>query len=409
MLVHPYLGYEIANIESAIVTPSGSIMLYSRQGDPFDGIKFVYLYDYGQGMSDYNEIPNSDFLYLMAPTDLGDVFCINTNGDIARLDETLTFMIFDGYGRIHLTENEVFKRIVVGADGNIYTIPFDDFVPLVLPSLLNGNKAVTSILEAQVLEWNSIRDKADLDSPEFVGTPTVDVSPSHSDNSTRLASTEFVHNLIEHSSNNETGVINSAIYSAISNSLDSALEEGGSIDTAIEDAIATVSSPAKKIYMEAHFSYAGSTVATTEICQGVIDAPSFKGIALVASGLIGLHQHAIDYGDLAPCNFEHTTMLDDAWLSTAHGSGTIGLGEQTKFLISNTSTVPIKKIMIRIEVTAASNSGHYGIKVYNGFNDYGDAYYQLTSLYAPATPTNRLLTWGNFDAGNYMTIVLEVR
>jgi hypothetical protein len=156
----------------------------------------------------------------------------------------------------------------------------------------------------------------------------------------------------------------------------------------------------KKVYMDTRFSQAGTT--TTELCQGIIDVPSFTSVTLVASGLSGPNSHAIDYGQLSPCSYNYRIIFED--LSTFDGTGTVGTGVQTKAII--TGTVPIKKILIRIGVTSTGGTGHYGIRVNS---ETGNKYYQLSSLYDPLSPTNRLLTWFGFNIGDYMNIVLEAR
>ena len=57
----------------------------------------------------------------------------------------------------------------------------------------------TNILEQDIKNWNNtvslIDTKADLESPAFTGTPTIDHAPGRADSSLRIATTSFVQNL----------------------------------------------------------------------------------------------------------------------------------------------------------------------------------------------------------------------
>jgi hypothetical protein len=57
----------------------------------------------------------------------------------------------------------------------------------------------TNIVEQDVQNWNNtvalINTKADLESPVFTGTPTIDHAPGRGDGSLRIATTGFVQNL----------------------------------------------------------------------------------------------------------------------------------------------------------------------------------------------------------------------
>lgn len=92
-----------------------------------------------------------------------------------------------------------------GAWGN-----WEVIVPKITSGVTNGSIAVNDT-DVSVTGWNT---KADLDSPVFVGTPTAP-TPANNDNSTKLATTEFVNSRLGNYLPLTGGTMSGAIVSSI--------------------------------------------------------------------------------------------------------------------------------------------------------------------------------------------------